>query len=151
MFFVIACSEDTLPESHRGFSTSLGTTDIIFVARQLHEKCREQSKDIYKAFIDLTKAFDSTNREALWNVMSILCYPSNFIIILRLTHDKMTATVLIKGIKKKPFTIHTGVKQGCFIAPTLFAIYLCAYSFLCVTAFCVDLKMTVGSMGDFST
>ena len=32
--------------------------DIIFSLRQLQEKCREQRKSLYIAFIDLTKGFD---------------------------------------------------------------------------------------------
>ena len=32
---------------------------MIFVARQLQEKCREKHHDLYMAFVDLTKVFDS--------------------------------------------------------------------------------------------
>ena len=31
---------------------------MIFLLRQLQEKCREQEKPLYVAFIDLTKTFD---------------------------------------------------------------------------------------------
>ena len=62
-------SERTLPERQCGFRTSRGTTDMIFVARQIQETHREQNKDLYIAFIDLTKAFDSINYEALWKVL----------------------------------------------------------------------------------
>ena len=75
------------------------------------------------AFIDLTKAFDSINREALWKVLSRFWCPANFITILRLLHDKMTATVLFNGTETEPFTIRTGVKQGCVTA--LVTGYLC--------------------------
>ena len=103
---------------------------MIFVARQIQEKCQEQNKDLYIAFIDLIKAFESINRGALWKVPSRLSCPANFITILRLLHDKMTATVLINGIEIEPFTIRIEMKQGCDIAPTLFTIYLCAITFL---------------------
>jgi len=39
--------------------------DMIFTARQLQEKCREQQRELYAAFIDLIKAFDSVDRLAL--------------------------------------------------------------------------------------
>ena len=103
---------------------------MIFVARQIQEKCREQNHEQFMAFIDLTKAFDSINREVLWKVLSRFGCPANFITILRLLHDKMTATVLFNGTETEPFTIRTGVKQGCVIAPTLFAVYLCAILFV---------------------
>ena len=82
------------------------------------------------AFIDLTKAFGSINREALWKVLSRFGCPANFITILRLLHDKMTATALFSETETEPFTIRTGVKQGCVIAPTLFTVYLCVILFL---------------------
>ena len=97
---------------------------MIFVARQIQEKCQEQNKDLNIFLIDFPMAFDSINREALWKVLSISGSPASFTTLLRLLHDKMTATVLIKGTVTEPFTIRTGVKQGCFIAPTLFTIYL---------------------------
>jgi len=43
--------------------------DMIFVARLLQEKCREQHQSLFLAFIDLTKAFDTVNRDLLWTVM----------------------------------------------------------------------------------
>ena len=56
--------EPVLPESQCGFRSNRGTTDI-FCARQIQEKSREQHKDLYMVFIDLTKAFDSLNRTGL--------------------------------------------------------------------------------------
>ena len=102
---------------------------MIFVARQIQEKCREQNQELFMAFTDLTKTFESINREALWKVLSRFGCPANFITILR-RHDKMTATVFFNGTETGPFTIRTGVKQGCVIALTNFTVYLCAILFL---------------------
>ena len=73
---------------------------------------------------------DSIDCEALWKVLPIFVFPSNVVTILRLLDGKMTATVLINGTKSEPFTVHTGVKQGCVVAPTLSTIHLCAILFL---------------------
>jgi len=51
-----------IPESQCGFRAGRGTTDMIFAARQIQKKCREQNRDLYMVFIDLTKAFDSVNK-----------------------------------------------------------------------------------------
>ena len=40
-----------LPESQCGFRRGRSTIDMIFVARLLQEKCCEQSRDLYLAFI----------------------------------------------------------------------------------------------------
>ncbi|BHF67756.1 hypothetical protein SprV_0301078500 [Sparganum proliferum] len=54
-----------LPESQCGFRRHRGTTEIIFAARQLQEKCQEMRTHLYFTFVDLTKAFDTVNREGL--------------------------------------------------------------------------------------
>ena len=43
-----------------------------FSARQVQEKCIEQQMSLYQVFVDLTKAFDTVNRDALWKVLSKL-------------------------------------------------------------------------------
>ena len=40
--------------------------DMIFVLRQIQEKCREQNMGVCAAFIGLTKAFDTVIRDGLW-------------------------------------------------------------------------------------
>ena len=44
--------------SQFGFVPGRGTTDAIFVVRQLQEKYLAASKRLYMAFVDLEKAFD---------------------------------------------------------------------------------------------
>ena len=43
--------------------------DMIFSLRQLQEKCREQQKPLFIAFIDLTKAFDMVSRSGLFSIL----------------------------------------------------------------------------------
>ena len=52
------------------FREDSGTTDMIFTARQLQEKSQEQNVDLYVAFVDLTKAFDTASRERLWKIIA---------------------------------------------------------------------------------
>ncbi|BHF81797.1 hypothetical protein SprV_0802493100 [Sparganum proliferum] len=58
-----------LPESQCGFRRHRGTTDMVFAARQLHEKCQEMRTHLYSTFVDLMKAFETVNREGLWKIM----------------------------------------------------------------------------------
>lgn len=63
-------TESMLPESQCGFRKNRSTVNMIFTVLQLQEKCREQHKDLFIAFIDLSKAFDIVNRELLWSALS---------------------------------------------------------------------------------
>ena len=96
---------------------------MIFTARQLQEKCTEQGKDLYHCFVDLSKEFDTVNREALWVVLEKSGCPSKFVRMIRLLHDGMQARVNFGGELSEPFPVENGVKQGDLDAPTLFAIY----------------------------
>ena len=43
---------------------------MIFVLRQIQEKCKEQNKDLYLAFVHLTKAFDTLSRDGQWKILA---------------------------------------------------------------------------------
>ena len=42
-----------------GFIPGKGTTDAIFIMRQVQEKHQAKKKKLYYAFVDLEKAFDN--------------------------------------------------------------------------------------------
>ena len=119
-----------LQESQCGFRTGRGTADMIFSARQLQEKCREQRVGLYQVFIDLTKAFDTVNRSALWQILRKLGCPDKFTNILKSFHDDMKVWVALSGDLSDPISVENGVKQGDIPAPTLFAIYFYVVFFL---------------------
>ena len=100
--------------------------DMIFVARQLQEKCREQHQDLYLAFVNLTKAFDTVNRDLLWNILRKFGCPPTFIAILQQFHTGMCAQVVIAGSQSSSFSVEVGVKQGCVLAPIIFNLLLVA-------------------------
>ena len=52
-------TEELLPESQCGFRKNRSTVNMIFMARQLQEKCHEQHQDFFMAFVDLSNAFDT--------------------------------------------------------------------------------------------
>ena len=91
---VSAVSEESLPESQCGFRAGRSTIDMVFSVRQVQEKCIEQRMDLYAVFVDLTKAFDMVNREALWVILSKVGCPRKFTHIIRLFNDGMVGLVL---------------------------------------------------------
>ena len=78
-----------IPKSQCGFRKDRGTIDMIFTARQLQDKCQEQNVDLYMAFVDLTKAFDTGSRDGLWKIMAKFGFPPRYIAMVRQFHDGM--------------------------------------------------------------
>lgn len=80
------------------------------------------------AFVDLSKAFDTVQRDLLWDILLRFGCPNKFVNILRQFHDGMIARVTIGGQESASFPVCTGVRQGCVLAPVLFTVFL-----ICVT------------------
>ena len=120
---ILHISEKNLPESQCGFRSNRSTIDMVFTIRQIQEKCREQNMNLYMMFVDLTKAFDTVNRTALWNFLTKFGCPEKFVRVARELHDNMMGRVIVEGGYTFPFPITTGVKQGCVLAPTLFGLF----------------------------
>ena len=104
----------------------MGTIDKIFTARQLQEKCQEQNVDLYMAFVDLTKAFDTVSHEGLWKIIAKFGCPAKFITMVWQFHDDMLARVPINGEFSDPFPVTNKVTQGCVLASTLFSMMFSA-------------------------
>ena len=90
---------------------------MIFSLRQLQEKCREQGKQLYVAFIELTKAFDQVSRDGRFKILAKISCPPTLLSIVRFFHDNMKGTVLYDGATSDLFEILSGVKQGCVLFP----------------------------------
>ena len=118
--------EVVLPESQCGFRRGRSTIDMLFVARQLQDKCCEQHQDLYLAFVDLTKAFYAVNRDLLWNILRKFgCHPT-FIAILKQFYTGMCAQVVMAGSQSSCFPVEVEVNQGCVLAPIIFNLLLVA-------------------------
>ena len=95
--------QDLLPESQCGFREGRGTADMIFAARQLQEKFREQKRELFSTYVDLTKAFDTVSRLGLWKIMAKFGIPDKFIAIFRSCLEGMQASVSVDGESSSSF------------------------------------------------
>ena len=93
---------------------------MIFVARQLQERCREQHQDLCMAFVDLTKAFD----KSIETFFGTFC--ANLAAIPLLSPYVLCGQVVMAGSQSSSFPVEVGVKQGCVQAPIIFNLLLVA-------------------------
>jgi len=70
------------PESQVGFLASRGTVDMIFAARQLQEKCLEQTTELYTTAVDSTKAYDTVNKYGPWKIMKKFGCPNKTVTVV---------------------------------------------------------------------
>ncbi|VDL96698.1 unnamed protein product [Schistocephalus solidus] len=94
--------------------------------RKLQEKGQDMRTHLYTTFVDLTKAFDTVNRDGLWKIMQKFGCPERFTHMVRQLHDGMTARVTDNGTVSEAFAVTNKVKQGCVLAPTLFSLMFSA-------------------------
>lgn len=116
--------ENQLSEAQCGFRPNRGTVDAIYALRTLGAACGEFNMCLAKAYIDLTKAYDSVNRWALWKVLRLYNVPAKLIALLEDLHTGTTAAVRLDGKLGPAFEVTAGVRQGCVAAPMLFNVFI---------------------------
>ncbi len=96
---------------------------MVFFLWQFQEKCHEQRRLLFNAFIDLTKAFDLFSCSGLFTLLHMIGCPPKLLKMIVSFHDGMSGTVQYDGSFLEPFPIKSCVKQGCVLAATLFSIF----------------------------
>ena len=111
-----------------GFRPGRGTTDAIFIVRQVQERFLEKKKDLWMAFVDLEKAFDRVPREVVWWALRRLGVEEWLVRVIRAMYEGVTTAVKLKGGVSDEFEVKVGVHQGSVLSPLLFIIVLEALS-----------------------
>ena len=84
-----------------------------------------QKKDTLACFVDFKKAFDCVNRDLLWEKLSTrFGLFGNFLTALQALYEDVRCVVDVNQTFTDWFTVNNGVKQGCILSPTLFAMFI---------------------------
>ena len=103
-----------------GFRQSKSTSDQIATLRIIVEQSLEWRTPLYINFIDYQKAFDSLNRNTLWDLMASYGIPGEIISLVKNTYEVTSCRILPDSGLTEKFSIKTGVRQGCLLSPFLF-------------------------------
>ena len=107
-----------LHDAQYGFRKAKSGPQAIYLTRHLiHNKKRA-------CFIDLKKAFDTVNREALFTLLPSYGFGNTAIALIRRLYDNDVAHLKVDGKLAGDIKPTVGVKQGSVLSPLLFIIFM---------------------------
>ena len=95
-------------------------TDHIATMRIIIEQSLEWLTPLYTVFVHFQKSFDSVDRDVIWRLMYHYGFPPKFVAIIQQLYEDATCQVIHDGKLTEPFSVQTGVRQGCLLSPTIF-------------------------------
>jgi len=107
-----------------GFMKGKGTTDAIFMARQIQENFRVKCKKLYFRSVDLEKAFDRVPREVIsWTMHKLGVEEWLVSAVMSMYTGAKTVVRTVYG-NSKGFEVKVGMHQGSTLSPLLFVIVM---------------------------
>ena len=110
----------SIDDSQFGFVPARGTTDAIFVVRQLQEKYLAANKRLYMAFVDLEKVFDRVPRKVIWWALRKLGVDEWIVCQVQEMYSNARSCVCVGEGYSEEFEVKVGVHQGSVLSPLLF-------------------------------
>ena len=111
-----------------GFMKGKGTTDAIFMARQMQENFRVEGKKLYFGFVDMEKAVDRVPREVIsWAMPKLGVEEWLVSAVMSMYTGAKTVVRTVYG-NSKGFEVNVDMHQGSGLSLLLFMIVMEAIS-----------------------
>ena len=114
----------SIDDSQFGFVPGRGTTDAIFIVRQLQEKYLAANKRLNMAFIDLEKAFDPVPRKVIWWALRKFGVDEWIVPLVQGMYSNARSSVRVGEWYSEEFEVKVGVQQGSVLSLLLFIMVL---------------------------
>ena len=112
--------EGDFGEEQEGSRKGKGTSDGMYVLRQMVEKRQEIQGGMALGFVDLEKAFDTVPREMVMATLRRMGVPEAEVRMVEGTYEKTTARVVVGEGASEEFEVKNGLRQGSVLSPLLF-------------------------------
>ena len=113
-----------LGEVQNGFRKDRGGSDNNFVLDTIIWKAKAARSKLHLSFLDISKAYDSVNREILWKKLTSLGIKGEFLSSLKALYTDDCIDCVVNGLQTTPIFLRRGLRQGCSLSPLLFALYI---------------------------
>ena len=115
---------DILGDVQGGFRKGRGGADNVFILHTLLWKAQAKKQQAHLAFLDISKAYDSVNREVLWAKLTKLGITGKFLNMLMTMYSGDSVDCNVNGTTTRCVYLKRGLRQGCSLSPLLFNIYI---------------------------
>lgn len=113
-----------IADEQAAFRQHRGVRDHLFVLSEIIRVRMEKKKPTYACFVDLRKAFDRVDRNELFARLWEVGIRGHMLYVLLHMYNEVESCVSINGQLTERFQYECGVRQGCMLSPTLFAIFM---------------------------
>ena len=111
-----------LRNNEAGFRPGRGTTELTACLRRIIEEAIAKNLPLIIIFFDFRKAFDSVNREMLFEILRHYGNLETVVKAIARLHYGSETGIMVNGKLSDEFHINTGLLQGNVLAPYLFII-----------------------------
>jgi hypothetical protein len=122
-----ACSErGLLPDVMFGFTPGKSCSDPLFILRHLTDMHKGKQGEIFAvAFMDLSGAYDSVCRELMFEkLQKLVGLSEHSLATLQCLYNNTQCIVKGQYSLSEPFSVTSGVRQGCPLSTTLFNLFI---------------------------
>ena len=114
-----------ISEGQAGFRRGYSTTDHIFTLKAAIDKCfAKKGGKLYVCFVDLRLAFDSVQREPLFNILRQHGMNGKFMKAIVAMYQSVFSCVRLEDRTTDFFECPVGLRQGCILSPEFFSLFI---------------------------
>ena len=97
---------------------------MYFSLYSFSKKYLANGKDVFWAFIDLEKAYDTIGQHGMWQMLRVYGVGGKLLKAVQSFYVDSRSCVQVGNDVSEWFPVNVGLRQGCVMSPWLFNVYM---------------------------